>query len=36
MAYSNPRQVIEAEAGNLIKHLTEFEQDEENFEICER
>jgi len=32
----NPKEMMEAEAVNLIKTVTDIEEDEENFEICER
>ena len=32
----NPKAAMEAEAINLISTMTDIEQDEENFEICER
>ena len=32
----NPKEAMEAEAVNLIRTVTDIEEDEENFEICER
>jgi len=32
----NPKEIMEEEATNLIKTVTDIEEDEENFEICER
>ena len=33
---SSTKQILEGEARNLIKHITQFSEDEENFPICER
>ena len=33
---SSSKQILEGEARNLIKHITQFSEDEENFPICER
>ena len=36
MAKPRPKEVMEWEAVNLIRTVTELQDEEENFEICER
>ena len=36
MSKLTPKEIMEIEAQNLIKTVTDIDEDEENFEICER